>query len=222
MAKVLVIEDDPSISRLIGVHLEAAGFEGVFAGSAESAWEAVVSESPDCLVVDLILEGGSDGWALLDRVRHDGRFEHVPGVILTGLYEEPEVKMRALEYNCDVLGKPFDPPVLLEKLRALVRDAELVYGKDIGRGGKHVDLLPMRIVAFSDSYTFEGTMHLPRELNRFSEGLEAVLKDKRHFIPITDAQVKPRDGSQPTSVPFIEIAKGEIIAISPVHEQKPQ
>ena len=220
MAKVLVIEDDPSISRLIGVHLEAAGFESVFASNAESAWESVVAESPDCLVVDLILEGGSDGWALLDRVRHDGRFEHVPGVILTGLYEEPEVKMRALEYNCDVLGKPFDPPVLLEKLRALVRDAELVFGLEIGKGGKYVDLLPMRVVAFSDSYTFEGTMHLPRELNRFSEALEAVLKDKRHFIPITDAHVKPRDGTESTTVPFIEIAKAEIIAITPVHEHR--
>ena len=219
MAKVLVLEDDQSISALIGVHVEGAGYEPVFARDVDSAWETLVAESPDCMIVDLVLAGGPDGWSFLDRVRHDGRFEHVPGVILTGLYEEPETQVRALEYNCDVLGKPFDPPVLLEKVRSLVHDAELVYGRRIlTRNGKHVELMPMRVMLLTKSHSIEGTIHLPPELSRFSEGLEAIMHDKRYFIPVTEARVSQHDGQTSSQAPFLEIAKSEVIAITPLHE----
>lgn len=83
--RALLLDDDPTVLRLLGAALEARGFEVRAAGDAESGLDALLDEllDLDVLVADLDLPG-RDGAALLRLVRHAGGERDLPVVLLGG------------------------------------------------------------------------------------------------------------------------------------------
>ena len=115
--KVLVVDDDPAILRLVGAILQEAGFSVLVAKDAREGIDHVVEHSPQLIILDLSLPGRSG----LDLCRELRTWFKSPILILSG-YGEEEVIVSALNLGADdYVTKPFRAGELLARVRALLR-----------------------------------------------------------------------------------------------------
>jgi len=117
MKRVLVVEDEMKIARLVRDYLEHAGFEVTVTGDGEAALASVRGSRPDLVVLDLGLPG-RDG---LDVARELRRTSRVPIVMLTARGDELD-RVLGLELGADdYVVKPFSPKELVARVRAVLR-----------------------------------------------------------------------------------------------------
>lgn len=216
MARVLVVEDEPSIVTVVRYHLENAGFDGLFASDASHGWRLMVSDVPDVAVVDIGLPT-DDGWGLLEKMRGDDRFKDVPAIVLTGR-SASEVGQRIADLKCEYMGKPFAATALLSRISHLIDGSSRQPDGVAPRSDSiRVELVSIGVVLLLDGYRIEGQVYLPPELGRFSDAWESVMRDHRHFVPVTDARVTTPDGSHAIAGPaFIEVRKEDVRAVFPM------
>jgi two-component system alkaline phosphatase synthesis response regulator PhoP len=120
VSTVLVVDDEANIRELVGVYLIAAGFEVREARDGLEALGFMESEEPDLVVLDLMLPG-VDGLEVCRRIREDSR---VPIVMLTAKDADMD-KVALLEAGADdYVTKPFSPPELVARVRAVLRRTE--------------------------------------------------------------------------------------------------
>jgi DNA-binding response OmpR family regulator len=119
-ARVLVVDDDPLLVRLVRTHLEKAGYKVSTAADGEQALEVAANELPDLVVLDLMIPK-LDGFEVCRRIRE---FSLVPVVMLTAR-GEPVDRLRGFEMGADdYLAKPFVPAELLARVRAVLRRSQ--------------------------------------------------------------------------------------------------
>ncbi len=119
-ARILVVDDDPGILRLLRTYLEKAGLVVFTAGDGEAALHAIRRERPDVVVLDLLLPG-RDGWEVTRQVRGDERLAGLPILMLTARVEDQD-KIVGLELGADdYVTKPFNPNEVVARVRALLR-----------------------------------------------------------------------------------------------------
>ncbi len=117
MSRILVIDDERSIRRMLQVILEGAGHTIIYAEDASHGLHSLAMEKPDLLILDLGLPD-MDGLECLRRLRE---WSTVPVLILSAR-PDPADKVSGLDLGADdYLTKPFDAPELLARLRALLR-----------------------------------------------------------------------------------------------------
>jgi DNA-binding response OmpR family regulator len=118
---IVVIEDDPSISDLVGLYLRQAGFEVAAAGDAAAGAAAVERLGPCLVVLDLGLPGPVDGLELCRRLRAASR---LPIVVLTARGDEID-RIVGLELGADdYITKPFSPRELVARIKAVLRRSD--------------------------------------------------------------------------------------------------
>jgi diguanylate cyclase (GGDEF)-like protein len=120
--RVLVVDDDPFIARLLEIELRAAGYEVRTAVDAEKALEAVHDSCPDLVLADVMMPN-MDGYELTRRLRQDNRTATVSVILLTarGLSAD---KLEGFSVGADdYIVKPFDTPELLARIRGVLRRA---------------------------------------------------------------------------------------------------
>jgi len=140
---VLVVDDEPKITRLVGDYLDQAGFRVLTAHSGRDALAVTEGERPDLVVLDLGLPD-IDGLDVLRQVRADS---NVPVVILTARSDETDLVV-GLELGADdYVVKPFGPKELVARVRALLRRATLPDNDDdtITIDDLQIDLPKMRV-----------------------------------------------------------------------------
>jgi two-component system, OmpR family, KDP operon response regulator KdpE len=152
--KVLVVDDEPPIRKLLRMGLSAHGYDVLDAPNGKTALE-LLDEKPNLVILDLGLPD-IDGLELLRRIRH--RHEGVPVVVLSSRGDEAG-KVAALDLGADdYVTKPFGMDELLARMRAALRHQLQVHGErpvfrvddlsvDLVRrivkvGGKEVKLSP--------------------------------------------------------------------------------
>ncbi|HJT37551.1 MAG TPA: response regulator [Actinomycetota bacterium] len=200
MLKVLIVEDDRNVAALVRHLLEQEGFVSSFSVDIEGAWGSLSGEPPDAAIIDLGLLGGESGWDLIERIRKDDRYATLPVVILTASPPE-DVLDRARSLNCEYLGKPFSAPALLDRLQLAVRAAGRAPGQRMEQ-----------VVLILGGYRVEGQVHVPVELTRFSDAWEAVVRDAREFLPVTDAKMFSTDGTMIVNAAFLQVRKKDVRA----------
>jgi DNA-binding response OmpR family regulator len=116
--RLLVVDDDPAILRLLGDKFERAGFEVMTAGSGQMALDLIARLGlPHLALVDLNMPG-MDGFEFCQRVLH---FSDLPIIILTAVDEE-ETIIRAIDlFAEDYVTKPFSPRELVARVRRVLR-----------------------------------------------------------------------------------------------------
>ena len=136
--RILVCDDEPQILRALRVVLRDGGFETIPAASMEQALDAAALEPPDAAIVDLVLPDG-DGVELTRRLRE---WSSAPILVLSAVGDEAD-KIRALDAGADdYVTKPFSPPELLARLRAVLRRAAPAGGEAVIRAeGLELDLM---------------------------------------------------------------------------------
>ena len=118
--RILVVDDDRQIVRLVRAYLEQAGYDVVIAYDGESALHAIRSEKPDLVVLDLMLPG-KDGWEITRIVRGDENLAGTPIIMLTARVEDTD-KIVGLELGADdYVPKPFNPREVVARVRSVLR-----------------------------------------------------------------------------------------------------
>ena len=120
--RVLVVEDDADIARLVAYHLRAGGFEASLSRDGREALEAARREPPDLIVLDLMLPG-VDGLEVCRELKRTPATSRVPVIMLTARGDETD-RVAGLELGADdYVVKPFSPRELVLRVRAVLRRA---------------------------------------------------------------------------------------------------
>jgi two-component system KDP operon response regulator KdpE len=116
--KILLVEDEPKLVHLLRRVLTATNFQVLATGRGETALELAALEQPDLVVLDLVLDGALDGYAVARRLRE---FSDVPIIMLTAKAREADL-LRGYEAGADdYLTKPFSARELLARVRAVLK-----------------------------------------------------------------------------------------------------
>ena len=114
---ILLVDDDPNISRLVQLYLEKEGFEVKCADRGDDALAQFRRMPPDLMLLDVMLPG-MDGWQVLKAVR---KTSSIPIIMLTAK-DETFDKVLGLELGADdYITKPFDSKELVARVKAVLR-----------------------------------------------------------------------------------------------------
>jgi len=129
MTKILVIDDEPSITNLVSAYLKPEGYEVLTAADGNSGLKAARVFKPDLIILDLMLPG-IDGIELLSRLR---RKSGVYIIMLTARTEETD-KIVGLSVGADdYVTKPFSPRELVARVKAALRRLKSGAGPSVER-----------------------------------------------------------------------------------------
>src|SRR5688500_14573192 len=119
MERVLIVDDDPDIVRLVTYNLIQAGFEAVSAATGQQALEIVRQQSPDLIILDVMLPD-VDGMEVCRTLRQQ-QFRKIPIIMLTARGEEID-RVVGFELGADdYVLKPFSPRELVLRVRSILR-----------------------------------------------------------------------------------------------------
>ncbi len=118
--RILVVDDEEDIQELVRYNLARNGYDVIAVGTGEDALSAARSNTPDLILLDLMLPG-IDGLEVCNLLKHDQKTAHIPVIMLTARGEEADV-VAGLELGADdYMTKPFSPRVLVARTRAVLR-----------------------------------------------------------------------------------------------------
>ena len=119
-AKILVVDDDPNVQRLLSYTLKQEGYEVVVAADGAEGFKLWGQEDPALILLDVMLPK-LDGYQVAGKIRaEEGAGSHVPIIMLTA-EAEVEQKIRGLRAGADdYLVKPFHPAELLARIKSLL------------------------------------------------------------------------------------------------------
>ncbi|MBH5319274.1 response regulator transcription factor [Paenibacillus sp. GSMTC-2017] len=139
--KILIVDDEPSISLLIEFHLKRAGYEVKCIGNGEAVFDMLQPFRPDLIVLDLML-GKMDGLQVCRKLREQNNA--VPVIMLSALQDVTD-KIAGLDNGADdYMTKPFSPHELISRIQALFRRLKSIPGSiteiSFTINGLHVDV----------------------------------------------------------------------------------
>jgi two-component system, OmpR family, response regulator len=119
--RILVVDDDAQICRLLTRILAAEGYATETVASGQAMWRTLLTRTFDLIILDLRLPGGEDGLTLARRLRTES---DVPLMMLTGRSEQVD-KVVGLEIGADdYVTKPFDRRELVARIRSILRRSQ--------------------------------------------------------------------------------------------------
>ncbi len=119
-AKILIVDDDANVQRLLQYTLKQEGYDVVNAADGAEGFQLWGTEAPDLILLDVLLPK-LDGYQVATKIRgEEGSASHVPIIMLTA-EREVEQKVRGLRAGADdYLIKPFHPAELLARIKSLL------------------------------------------------------------------------------------------------------
>jgi len=115
--RILLIDDDPAFVETSQAVLEKSGYEVIVAYSAEDGWQCAVKETPDLIVLDVMMESKTSGITLVYRLKTCKQTAEVPILMVTSVYEELPWLYEPEDFwnlMAAYLEKPVKPKTLLE------------------------------------------------------------------------------------------------------------
>jgi two-component system, OmpR family, alkaline phosphatase synthesis response regulator PhoP len=138
-AKILVVDDESSISNLVSAYLEKEGYKVHVAADGEAGLKAARAFKPDLIVLDVMLPG-IDGIELLTQLRRESQ---VYVILLTARTEETDKIIGLTVGADDYITKPFSPRELVARVKAALR--RIHAGANTGQGGQVLSFQRLRI-----------------------------------------------------------------------------
>lgn len=121
--RILVVDDDQEIVRIVRAYLEKAGYQVLTAYDGETALRSLRHDHPALVVLDLMLPD-RDGWDITRLVRTDPALAAMPIIMLTARIDDTD-KIIGLELGADdYITKPFNPREVVARVRALLRRSQ--------------------------------------------------------------------------------------------------
>lgn len=122
-AKILIVEDDPSVLKLGMTILKKLGHEVLCAMTSNEAYQLIIAESPDAIALDVMLPD-MDGFTLAKKLKEDARTRHIPIAFVTAKTEPTDM---VEGFNCGgaiYLTKPFTVNALKTAIESLLRQKQ--------------------------------------------------------------------------------------------------
>lgn len=140
--KILIVEDEERMRRLIGDYLKREGFKIIEAEDGKRALEFFESENIDLIILDIMLPE-YDGWTVCREIRKSSK---VPIIMLTARSEESD-ELFGFELGADeYVTKPFSPKILVARVNALLRRANAIIGDIASIEGVEIDQIGHRVL----------------------------------------------------------------------------
>ena len=118
--RILVVEDDKHISKLVKYNLEKAGFECTVTITGEEAFKVLDKEPIELIILDIMLPK-MDGFQACKQIKQDKKFSHIPIIMLTAKGEEVD-RVVGFELGVDdYVVKPFSPRELVLRVKAILK-----------------------------------------------------------------------------------------------------
>ncbi len=137
--RILIVDDEPRLIRLVREVLGAVGYEVLEAADGETGIEMVALEQPDLLLLDILLPRGMDGYQVCRRVRE---FSNLPVIMLTAKAREADM-LEGFDVGADdYLTKPFSAKELIARVEAVLRRSKSpkeIITKKLECGGLEID-----------------------------------------------------------------------------------
>ncbi len=122
--RILVVDDDKSIVKVLTAYLEQSGYQVITAYDGEMALHTLRRERPDLVILDLMMPG-RDGYEVTNLVRNDKSLSATPIIMLTARVEDSD-KIVGLELGADdYITKPFNAREVVARVKSLLRRVQL-------------------------------------------------------------------------------------------------
>jgi two-component system, OmpR family, alkaline phosphatase synthesis response regulator PhoP len=128
--RLMIIDDDPDFVAGIRAILDGAGYETEVAYNPKDGFAALKARSHDLLLLDIMMGRGAEGVMMARKLRKDPTLKDLPILIITGIREQIAFMFpgQAVHPNFvalnELIEKPVEPDLLLERVRALLLAAE--------------------------------------------------------------------------------------------------
>ncbi len=134
--KVLVVDDEERMRKLLSDFLKIRDFEVVEAADGEQAIDVFFSDKDIALIILDVMMPKMDGWEVLKTIREHSK---VPVIMLTARSEETD-ELKGFEYGADeYISKPFSPKILVARVEAILRRSGMSQDEIVRIGGIEVD-----------------------------------------------------------------------------------
>lgn len=148
--KILIVDDETAIRDMVRMGLEMAEFDCYEAGDIHDAYKLVHDHTPDLILLDWMLPGGS-GLELLRRLKRDDVTANVPVIMLTAKTTEDN-KIQGLDVGADdYVTKPFAPRELAARIKAVLRRSGRLTDSEV------IEIEGLRLDHGSHRVTIEGS-----------------------------------------------------------------
>ena len=119
MGRILVVDDNPQIARLVQFRLSREGHEVVVVHSGQGALDSAGASPPDLIILDIMMPG-MDGYEVLRTLKGHADLAGIPVILLSGLGEEHHIVQGLRSGAQDYLTKPFSPAELAVRVERLL------------------------------------------------------------------------------------------------------
>ncbi len=224
--RALVVDDEPALAKVVAAYLERDGFNVAVAHDGERAIELARSESPDVVILDVMLPG-IDGIEVCRRLRS---FSDAYIVLLTARTEETDKIVGLSTGADDYVTKPFSPGELLARVRAMLRRPRAAPPTAGSR--RHIGDLTIDVLAREVTVGDQPVELTPREFQlldalseqpavAFSRGqlLERLWGPDwygdEHVVDVHVANLRAKLGDDPAAPRYIRTVRGVGYRIGP-------
>ena len=120
--RILLVDDEPEIVKVVQIRLEKAEYEVLVAHDGQEALEKAKKEKPDLIILDLMLPK-MDGYKVCGLLKIDTRYNKIPIIMFSARAQETDMSV-GKEVGADAyIPKPFEFPVLIAKIKELLKEA---------------------------------------------------------------------------------------------------
>lgn len=125
MSKILLIDDDRDFVEINRVALDSKGFEVITAHDGDTGVEKAVKETPDLVVLDVMMTTKTEGYYVARRIREQEKLKHIPIIMLTAVREKMDVPWQFEPDDTwlpitEFIEKPLSPSKLADKIKEIL------------------------------------------------------------------------------------------------------
>jgi len=171
--RILIVEDDKHISKLVKFNLEKANYECAVTATGEKALEALDDRPVELIILDIMLPG-MDGFGICRAIKEKEKLKNIPIIMLTAKGEEVD-RIVGLELGADdYIVKPFSPRELVLRVKAILKRGKVEEAKkDILAAGDIIVDIPKHKVTVKEK---------PIDLTQMEFKLLVTLMERRSRV----------------------------------------
>ena len=122
-AKILIIDDEIELMEMVSLRLQASGYQVSLACDGQEGLDKARNDPPDLIILDLMLPK-IDGYKLCRMLKLDAKCKKIPIILFTARTQACDIKLGEEAGADDYLGKPFEPDILLAKIKQLLKSGD--------------------------------------------------------------------------------------------------